>query len=157
MGTCKDPSILVKIADVDASDGRLCVVAVHRRRFLVTCSVLAPQSLPQRGQSAHPRAQSSAFHVRRRDDDQQFLPLSTRSTSTRTRRVHLPRRGCNCLPHDAGCPSILEGEKRVHLLPRSVDVIGVRLLPHRCICSRPFPDCRIVTEVGRGCICSFGV
>ena len=49
MGTCKDPSVLVKIADVDASDGRLCVVAVHRHRFLVTCSVLAPQSQSQRG------------------------------------------------------------------------------------------------------------
>ena len=49
MGTCKDPSVLVEIANVEASDGKLCVVAIHRRRFLVTCSVHAPQYQPQRG------------------------------------------------------------------------------------------------------------
>lgn len=49
METCKDPSVQLKMADVDPSEGRSCVVFVYGRRFVVFCGVFAPQIHPQDG------------------------------------------------------------------------------------------------------------
>lgn len=130
METCKDPSALVSLAHVRASDGRLCVVAVHGRRFSVFCGVLALRFQPQEGCISHPCVDSSVFPRPKPRGRPTFLPLPTRSTPNRTRGVHLPHRGCNCLPHHPGGGRMPELEEGVHLLARGVhatDGVGLAI------------------------------